>query len=263
MKKTHTIQSILLGAALLTIPVSGYSSVLTSFETSEGFTANSRTNTAGWTFSNNTRIRVSDGTTEPVLDGSLSLYTQGGSAVVTATNTENWADKEDKLNIYSFSFITTEDSTWRNQGNAAWIYIFLWDDTTQSRRAFQITAKYGDTTEADHRVTYNLDDGSGGSTTTTRFLSQSTLNFKQWNTISADFDFTAGTYDLRLNDAIIANNVLLPTDWDVSAIVGTWLVSPGDGTTTYYDMVTAIPEPSILGLFGVSLLALQVRRKRV
>ncbi len=257
---TLAAASCLLGAAL-----PSQAAVLTSFEVEEGFTPNTRTNTAGWAFSNNTRIRVSNGTTEPAFEGSYSIYTYGGVKVddttpsaVTATNT-NWAPKEDKLDQYSFSFISP-GSAWASQAVTAWIYIGLWDTELEGIRYVNLWARHGNTAVANQRISYTLDNGSGIATST---FAQAAMDFEVWNTISADFDFAAGRYSISLNDSPVLNNILLPTSWSVNAIIGTWLVSPGVGYTTYYDSVTAVPEPGSIALlaFAGGLAMLRVRRK--
>lgn len=255
MKTKHILKSMLAGALLFGAASPGNATVLTSFEADEGFVTNSRTGPEGWTFSNNPRIRVSDGETEPALLGSLSLYTEGGSSAVSASNLSDWASAEDKFNIYSFSFISPT-TTWVNQGNLAWVYIMLWDEQAQTERALQLWVKYGSTAAAAYRIQY----GTSAENAYTN-IAQSSMDFSTWNTISVKFDSAWETYSISLNDTTVVQNVLLPADWDVSAIVGTRLTSPVSGTITYYDVVMAVPEPSIIGLGILSGWLLLMRRR--
>ncbi len=256
--KPHLLTNLLAATCLLGGALTSQAAVLTSFEVAEGFTPSSRTNTAGWTFSVDNRIRVSNGTTEPALGGSYSIYTSGAASTVTATNT-NWAPKADQLSEYSFSFISP-GATWASLANAAWVYIGLWDTETNAIRYVQLWARHGNLVTADERIYYTLDNGAGGGTTS---YTQAAMNFDVWNTISADFDFDAGRYSILLNDVAVVSNVLLPTSWSVNAIVGTWLVSPSANHVTYYDMVTAVPEPGSLVLLGLAggVALLRLRRK--
>jgi|GEM_PF-4470391 len=255
MKSKSTAQSILAGSVLLGSALLSQASVLTSFETDEGFTANSRTNTAGWTFTNNGNIRVSNGT-EPAKQGSLSLYTNGAGSA-TATNLDNWAPKEDKLDLYSFSFISPT-TAFSNQGNLAWVYVSLWDETTQASKQLQFWVKYGSTSTADYRIQYQQDNGSGGTQNVFTQIKQSKLDLSDWNTLSVQFDFQSKTYSINLNDVPVVSGVALPSGWNVTGIVGTRLATPSTGNVTYYDSVmatSAIPEPSAVALGACGVFA--------
>lgn len=254
--KTDTLKKfslgLLAGALILGHPTRSEAAIITTgFESEEGFTPNGRNNTAGWTASANTRVRVSNGTTEPALEGSYSARLEGGASTVVFYNWA-WADPKDKLDTYSFSF-TNIGSTFTAQGSAAWVYIRLEDQG--GPRIIQLYARYGDTAASPYRIQYNIDNGSGASTTAFKNVSKSDMVFEEWNTISAIFDFEAKTYTLTLNGLTIASDIKLPTSWNTTAIIGTQLVSPSNGVT-YYDAVRAIPEPSTVQILGLSLLLL-------
>lgn len=261
--KTKSLPAFLLtGTLLAAAALSANAAVLTSFETSEGFTANSQTGAAGWTFPNSSRLRVSDGTTEPHLLGDFSLRTVGGADTVTGANALNWVPKVQELNVYSFSFITTA-TTFLSDGTAGWAYVFLNDPLLApgSVRNLQLRASYGATAGADYHINYAI-GGSGASGFAS--VSQSAMNFSAWNTISAEFNYTTQKFSVSLNGSVVLNNIALTSGWTTDAIVGTQLVSPSTGTTTYYDAISAVPEPSsaaLLGIAGIGLLSTGFRRR--
>ncbi len=241
-------------------------SVFVGFETSEGFTPNSRSNTAGWSFSNDNRIRVSNGTTEPAHTGQYSIYTLGGSTI-TAQNT-SLASASEHLNTFTVS-IASPTTSWANNANTSWVYIFLWDETLQANRAVQFLTRYGTTSSSNYIIGYSRDSGLNDDKVATYYsnTAQSNLVLTDWNTFSTVFDFENQTYTLMLNDEVYAANIALPDTWDVSGIVGTWLISPGNAnTTTFYDSLSitqSIPEPSTLALVGLAgMMAAVVKTRR-
>ncbi|HWL52167.1 MAG TPA: PEP-CTERM sorting domain-containing protein [Chthoniobacteraceae bacterium] len=251
---------LLVAAALQINAADASAAVFTSFETTEGFTPGGRSNTAGWSTSNSTRVRVSNGTGEPALDGSYSMRLEApstGTATVVAYNWE-WADAAERLDTYSFSF-TNPDATYLKLGNVAWVYIRLADET--SVRNLQFYVRYGNESTDPHRIAYKVANGSDSLTDGFKNIEQSSMNFADWNTLTVTFDFEAKTYSLTLQGTsatpiAVASNIALPSSWNVTGIIGTQLVSPGTGTV-YYDSLNAyraIPEPSTLGMFGLGVL---------
>lgn len=259
------LKSIALGflvsAALQLNTANVNAAVLTSFEPEEGFTPGGRSNTAGWTMTS-TRIRVSNGTDEPAFEGSHSLRIEGGDSTVVATNW-TWADAEEQLDTFSFSF-TNPTATHGYQQNAAWVYIRLSDPTYElGARLLQLYVTYGNDPTSPYRIRYQVANGPNSVETVFRNVAQSSLNFADWNTLSAQFDFEAKTYSLTLQGTSptpieIASGIALPSSWNVTGVTGTQLVSPRTGAT-YYDVISAteaIPEPSTLGMLGLGALFL-------
>ncbi len=247
---------LLAGVLILSHPATTQAAIITGFEPEEGFTPNGRNNTAGWTASNNNRARVSNGTTEPALEGSYSLRLEGHPTSPVGFSNWAWANPNDRLDTYSFSF-TNPDATFVANQSLAWVYIRL-EDQSGTGYLIQFHARYGDNASAPYRIQYHVDNGAGGVIATSVNISQSNMVFEEWNTISMAFNFETQSYKLMLNGVAVVNNIQLPDTWNTTAVVGTWLLSPTIGTT-YYDSISAfraIPEPSTGQILGLSILLL-------
>ncbi len=258
MKRTKSFACAMVVATLAL--GSAEAKLIVGFEASEGYTANSAIGPNGWlgsSINQNWYIRVSNPpASEPAFEGTQSLRIVENLASYAAQKVE-MASPTLGYNAFSYSF-TQRNGSYRNGGNTSWVYIWLADPTSDNgRRSFQITTGYTSTEDGPYRIT-STRNAAGAPSSVAINVPQVSLDYADWNTIQVQFDFNAGTYDLLLNDTAVATDLLLPTTWAPTAVIGTWLVSAHTGTT-YYDNITleSIPEPGSVAMLGsVGLLGL-------
>lgn len=265
MKIKHNLLPVLVGIFTMgSLWMADAALVTTGFEVSEGFAigSNSRatgTPAADWTLPTLSRGYVSD---SDAFSGESSLAMVSGGSTTTAIR--SYAASE-PFTSASWSF-TNPTATFSNGGNAAWIYLFVYDKTLGADRAIQFSARFGSTALAPTVLTYPTISISGTSTTHSYANSAGLLNdWSSWNTISVDFHFDAGTYDISLNGVTPpALSSLSLGNWDLQGIDKIWLVTPTSGIT-YYDNVTVVPEPSSMAMLlcasGCGLFAWRMRRR--
>lgn len=271
-KSTQSIRSLFLTATCLAgMAVAAQAQLITSFESSEGFTSGSTpaAGSAGWagsTGSASTYFRV---TNAQAYSGTQSLM-----AVNSNPNNNTFFGTSPNLfdlNATSISFYLKHDGgTFAANANIARFELYYHTNgastTAESSRVI-MTLRYGATEGADYALQFS--DNGVASTVTRNLVGSAGLDLTNWTNVNVNFNFSNEVQDtvsatvggFTVNQA--ANLVAAATE--ESRIVYLRLAVNTSGTgTTYYDQFTAIPEPSVhLLLVGCAGGLAMFRRRRI
>jgi len=259
--KTH---HLLFTAICLLLPAvtQATPTLLTSFETSEGFAVGTNTNSAGWTIPTNGII-----TDSKAFTGTNSMKLSKGTGLATYALTVSQLGSN--YNSIAWEVLT--------EGFVSNAQIGLWQvryggNQVESRVEFKLT--YGATASDALKLEYASTYTGYTTTYTTTYLTNITGNsITNWQHVAVSFDFTNATpkYRILYGGETVADYESLVTGISTPRISHVYLRNGVAGTgdpISYFDTMTldhvVIPEPSTVWLLGVSvaLMVLFLRKKR-
>jgi len=242
--KFNIIHPVLASAFLAFCHFGQAATILTSFESADGFAVGDTGKTvSGWVLPTNATV-----TNAQQYDGSNSLAITSASAITTYTLNATQLN----ANYNSLSFAVMSSTFAANTQIGLW-QVLYGGNQTESR--IDVTATYGATAIDPIKLTSSSTYTTNPTPTpVTSYLSGVALT--DWNVATVSFDFTNLTYRVEFAGQIAANNEMLNTGVTGARIAKVYFRG-ATGQTSYYDYVTVdhvtIPEPSGLLLMGIGL----------